>query len=497
MAKTKLSFKYINDFYNKLSENNIENHGLLIMKDEEIIYEKYQEPYSAEMPHTLFSVTKSIVSTAVGFAIDEGLLTLDDKIENIFPEYKKCKSDKWDKLTLRSVLTMQSNKKFTFLQDMTGNYVEMFMKANFRKNEGFLYSNNDAHIAAAAVQKVAGMNLVDYLMPRLFEPLGIERPFWESNEISECIGGTGCYLKLRDLAKIMQCYGNGGVYNGKQIIPKFWTEEATKIQVDFGNGNGYGYLFWINEDIFSMTGMFSQIIAFSKKHNAVIASMNCGVNEEAHTHLLHEVLVKCLDEADDIDIKENGSIHKNHGPLDVSLVPLNKTFKITGFSDMVAKMVFPQSVIPRTLTCSFARRPKSNLNNISFAIKDNYLEICWSEEDDDIAIRCNLDGTPAEKTCSIKGYPYKLWAYAYNDGEELKVVLKPLNTLSTQYITFRFLKNTIKVKFSSTPSFVEFIMRNASSPEFFKKHTAMARVLLKPIEWFMLLTERYMKFRVE
>ena len=73
-------------------------------------------------------------------------------------------------------------------------------------------------MVAALVQKLSGQSLVDYLMPRLFEPLGIERPNWETNSIGECIGGTGAYMTLRDLAKIIQCYADGGVYNGKQVI---------------------------------------------------------------------------------------------------------------------------------------------------------------------------------------------------------------------------------------------------------------------------------------
>ncbi|MBQ8763035.1 MAG: hypothetical protein IJZ07_02905 [Clostridia bacterium] len=96
---------------------------------------------------------------------------MDSKILPFFPEYEHCESDEWDNLTVRSILTIQSNKEFSFLQDMTGNYAEMFMKAPFRKDKGFLYSNNDAHMVAALIQKCSGMNLVDYLTPRLFEPL--------------------------------------------------------------------------------------------------------------------------------------------------------------------------------------------------------------------------------------------------------------------------------------------------------------------------------------
>ncbi|MBQ8016365.1 MAG: serine hydrolase [Clostridia bacterium] len=123
-TKTKLSSEWIYKFYKELENNGIENHGLLIEKDGETVFEEYAYPYSADMPHTLFSVTKSVVATAAGFAIDEGLFSLDSKIISLFPEYEACKSDEWENLTVRSVLTMQSNKEFSFTQDMTGNYVK-------------------------------------------------------------------------------------------------------------------------------------------------------------------------------------------------------------------------------------------------------------------------------------------------------------------------------------------------------------------------------------
>ena len=135
LTKATLSSEWIYKFYKELENHGIENHGLLIMKDGETVFEEYAYPYSGDMPHNLFSVTKSIVATAAGFAVDEGLFSLDSKILPFFPEYEHCESDEWDNLTVRSILTIQSNKEFSFLQDMTGNYAEMFMKAPFRVPE--------------------------------------------------------------------------------------------------------------------------------------------------------------------------------------------------------------------------------------------------------------------------------------------------------------------------------------------------------------------------
>ena len=504
LTKSKLSSEWILKYYKRLENCGVENHGLIIMQNGETIFEEYNYPYSADMPHTLFSVTKSVVSTAAGFAIQEGLFSLDDKIIDLFPEYEACKSDEWENLTVRSVLTMSSNKQFSFLQDMTGNYMEMFMKAPFRKEKGFLYSNNDAHVVAALVHKFSGQNLVEYLTPRLFKPLGIDIPQWETNEIGECIGGTGCYLKLRDLAKLCQCYADGGKYNGEQIIPEFWTREATKIQVPFKKENeGYGYLFWIKNGVFSMTGMFGQIISYIPQYNAVVATMNCCIDEGGNERAIIKVLSKAFENesAEEWDEKlkeylENRKLKVKKGE-EVLNVPTDKTFYMTAFSNKLANLMFPASVIPRSLTSSFAKRPKTNFNEVSFDLTEDVFTVKWKEEGDEVVINCGLDGEPRMSECQIKGYPYKIWAYAYSENGKINAVVKPVNTLSTQYMTFDFSGDTVKIQIKGTPSFPEFILKNALSPDFIKNNKAIKFVVKKAVNLLLSTTERPMKFKVK
>lgn len=505
-AKTKLSSARIYEFYKKLEENGIENHGLIMMKDGETVFEEYAYPYSADIPHTMFSLTKSVVSTAAGFAIDEGLFSLESKVKDFFPEYESCKSDEWNDLTVRSVLTMQSNKEFSFLQDMTGNYAEMFMKAPFRKEKGFLYSNNDAHMVAAIIQKTSGMSLVEYLTPRLFEPLGINPPAWETNSIGECIGGTGAYMTLRDLAKICQCYADSGKYNGTQVIPEWWTKEATKKQVDLGkrkNEDGYGYLFWIYDGIFSMTGMFGQQISYFPKHNAVVAIFNCAVRDDENARLMRDVLARAFEEdSTEEDDKKLESYLKSRGEKPVACigmpdVPTGKTFYISPVSDILAKIMFPASLIPRSLTSSFAKRPKTNLNKVSFSKTDDVFTVKWYEEEDEVVINCGLDGNPRFSECSIKGYPYKVWAYAYMKSSVLNAVVKPINTLSTQYMTFEFSGNTVKIAMKCTPSFNEFIKGNAEQSSFFRNSGFLKPIVAKGLDLFLKTTEMPMKFKAK
>lgn len=503
-TKTKVSSKRIYEFYKELEKHKIENHALIMMKGDEVIFENYIYPYSADMPHTMFSVTKSIVSTAVGFAVDEGLLSLDEKIADIFCEHPHDDSAEWDELTLRKVLTMQSNKEFSFTQDMTGDYVEMFMKAPFRKDgRGFLYSNNDAHIAAAAVQKKVGMNLVDYLTPRLFVPLGIDLPFWETNSHGENIGGTGCYLKLRDLAKICRCYADGGRFDGKQIIPEWWTKEATSLQVKHNNGkdSGYGYLFWINNGRFSMDGMFGQRVTYIPELDAVMACFNSCVNDGDFTTPFEIILPKAFEEECDSEWDEKLSYHLQSLNMKTKIceslpdIPTGKTFSLTAKSDIIAKLFFPASLIPRSLTSSFAKRPKSNLNNVSFEVTENVFTLRWEEEGDEVRINCGLDGVPRMSECTIKGYTYKIWAFAFMEDGRLKAVVKPINTLSTQYITFEFKENEVRLSFRGTPSFVDFILKNADQADIVKNSGKLKPMLMKIVGKALATTEMPMTFK--
>lgn len=502
---TKLSSKSIYEFYKELEDKGVENHGLLIMKDGEILFEEYAYPYSADMPHTLFSVTKSIVATAAGFAIDEGLFSLDSEILPFFPEYKHCESDEWKNLTVHSILTMQSNKEFSFLQDMTGNYAEMFMKAPFRKDKGFLYSNNDAHMVGALIQKLSGQSLVDYLTPRLFEPLGIERPFWETNSIGECIGGTGGHFKLRDLAKICQCYADGGKYNGAQVIPEWWTREATKKHVSFNDRDdedGYGYFFWLHNGIFSMNGMFGQQVSCLPSQNAIVASLNSVVNDSVHNKLVKKLLTEVFDEAsgDEWD-KKLADYLENRGEKPVACeslpkIPTDKTFYITPASNALAKLMFPAGLIPRSLTASFAKRPKKNLDRVSFELSEKVLTVKWFEEDDEVKIDCALDGNPRITECGIKGYQYKIWAYAFMKNGVLNAVVKPINTLSTQRMKFEFSDNEVKIQFKGTPSFPEFIKKNAYQASIMQNPTV--NKLAQPVlDAVLATTEKPIKFKTK
>lgn len=478
-----LSSGKILEFYRFIEAAGAENHGLLITVNGEKLFEHYVYPYSEDTPHTLFSVTKSLVSTAVGFAISEGLIELDTPVWSYFTDYRQ--SPGTENITVRHLLTMHSGKKFSFLQDMTGDYVKIFMKAGFRKNPGFLYSNNDVHILSALLQRVTGQTVADYLTPRLFEPMGIEKPEWETDKKGICVGGTGCYLRLKDLVAIVQCYADGGVFNGKQLIPEFWAREATKKQVDITPtpySDGYGYLFWTNGNDFAMNGMFSQIITYYPESGMIVGYTNSSVDDRplmcaAETYLRNAFVPEDSEE-------DRAALEKYLKEKDEKCVSSAERFKVPGgvfsvsaLSKIISSLFFPAGLIPRSISSSMAKRPGKGIDNLSFSQKEeSCLEIRWTEDGDTVTVNCGLDGTPRMSECSLKGYNYKIWSYGYWNGNVLNLTVKPINTLATQKITMEFVGDTVKLCMKDTPGFTEFILHNMTTVPIFEKSRTVKEI---------------------
>lgn len=462
-------------FLQEIKDAGVENHGMVIMRHGQVLFESYVYPYAAEIPHMMFSLTKSIVSTAVGFAIDEGKLALDTKITDLFAEYEYKDDPKWEDVTIESLLTMQSGKKYSFVRDMSrGDYAEIFMKAPFRKDDGFFYSNDDAYMLAAAVTKVAGEPLVDYLMPRLFEPLGIERPFWETDVRGICIGGNGIYLKTMDVARICNCYLNRGQYEGKQVIPEVWALTAGRLKVKTEEDLGYGYLFWVNDDdSYRMAGMLGQFGIIFPQHDAVVAITGCTLEEEIQNEIFDkyfplafestaekgswESLNNFLEERNRMDIPRSAR-NPLEKDIDGKVYNMNKPAKI--FTGLINA---PYSIMPLAINVSFAQRPHESMDDLCFQFEEDACIITWQEEESRIQIRSGMGGEPYFSDIERCGYPYQLWSYCYWQDNKLNVVVKPINTPGTQRFEFAFRKNKMTMKMKSNPDFAEFISGNAVS----------------------------------
>ncbi|MBZ9637327.1 serine hydrolase domain-containing protein [Clostridium sp. FP1] len=267
-------------------------HGIVVLQNGEKIAEHH---WTENIRRNQHSVTKSFTSTAVGIAIDEGLLTLDDKVIDFFPSNLPINSSKLqvkylNKLTIKDLLMMAAGyEEGKLMEDRKTlhdpDWVKFSLSAPLisAAKEKFRYTNCTAYLAGVIVEKVTGCSLIDYLMPRLFEPLGIQRPGYELCPLGHVFGSSGLMLTVNELSKFGQLYLQKGVYNGNQLISKEWVEQATKKQIDtyksFLDGSmGYGYFFWRGcNNSYRASGRLGQDCIVLEDKNAVIA---INANEE-------------------------------------------------------------------------------------------------------------------------------------------------------------------------------------------------------------------------
>jgi len=161
------------------------------------------------------------------------------------------------------------------------NWVKYALNQPFPYQPGtkFVYNNTGPYLAGILVQRRAGCDLVDYMYPRLFKPLGIQRPTWETDPLGNTFGAGGLFLCVQELARFMQLYLQNGQWNGRQILTEEWVRESTAYRVDNGRDEfGYGYLIWLGPDgSYRCDGKYGQYGIVIPGKRAVIA-----INAECH-----------------------------------------------------------------------------------------------------------------------------------------------------------------------------------------------------------------------
>ena len=233
--------------------HNNQLHSVMILKDGKVVSETFLHDTDANAPHYLFSVSKTFTAAAVGMCVRDGLLSVDDKVIGFFPEDAPAQpSENLQKMTVRDLLTMScghdTDPTFKFYpvemmrESIKGpvvhekgdsTWVQRFLALPVEHEPGtfYCYNSMSTYMLSAIVQKLTGEELLDFLTPRLFEPLNIDTPVWEESPEGINTGGWGLYLKTEDLAKFGQLLLQEGKWYGKQIIPADWVKEMGRKQM--------------------------------------------------------------------------------------------------------------------------------------------------------------------------------------------------------------------------------------------------------------------------
>jgi CubicO group peptidase (beta-lactamase class C family) len=462
----------IAEFIEDLHESGMETHSIMILRGGQVAFESWSRPYGPDIPHAMYSVSKSFTSTAVCFAVEEGLLTLETKVIDIFPEFRPAKRDEnLEKLTVYHLLTMTAGKDVSLLSDRTKNrWVKNFIdsKWNFAPGSSWQYMNDNIYLLCAILTRVTGMTVTDYLMPRLFEPLGFGRkPFWETDPGGVEAGGWGLFLTTEELAKFSLCYLQGGVYEGKQVIPEKWVKEATKKQVNTTRKSkdgsvGYGFCFWQNScpDSYRADGMFSQFGIVFKEHNAVLVVTASEIEEQKFRNCIWRHFPGAFIDSG-TELLRNGALtaKPSLAPLEelasAPRSPLEK--KIAGREIMIERQRLldiakqPLSMLPITVVYMTAEKA-GNIDKIKFSFGKNECKMSWNEGRERNTIICGMDGKTRTNPIMLAGIRFTAsCTAAWKDEKTLSVWMRPLESVCQRRVDFIFNGDSVKFYLSSCP----------------------------------------------
>jgi CubicO group peptidase (beta-lactamase class C family) len=279
-------------------------HSLMLLRHGHVVAAGWWAPYDAQSPHSLYSLSKSFTSTAVGLAISEGKLALHDEVLKFFPDEAPAEPSRNLKaMRVSDLLRMSTGHQTEPPRTAKQSWVKTFLAhpVPFKPGTHFHYNTSATYVLSAIVQKATGKTVLDYLKPRLFEPLGIERPTWETSPQGITVGGYGLSIRTEDIARFGQLYLQKGKWQGKQLVPSEWIEAATARQTSNGSDpksdwdQGYGYQFWrCRHGGYRGDGAFGQYCIVLPEQDAVIAITSGVKDMQAVLNLIWDQLTPAL-----------------------------------------------------------------------------------------------------------------------------------------------------------------------------------------------------------
>ncbi len=248
----------------------------------------------------IYSASKSFTAAAVGIAQKEGLLSVDERLVDAFPDdLPETVSENLQKATVRDLLTMCLGQETAALMGTQRPYyretdwVKLSLSRPFVYEPGtkFVYNNVGPYLAGILVQRRAGCDLLSYLQPRMLDPLGIPRTMWEPDRLGNTMGAGGLFLNVDELHKFGLLFLQDGAWGGKQLISASWVRACTTKQVENGTPYGYGYLFWGGPDeVFRADGKYCQLSLIMRKKDAVVSMLaECRNSEALHKAICEEI----------------------------------------------------------------------------------------------------------------------------------------------------------------------------------------------------------------
>ena len=296
----------ISKFINAANASGLGWHSFMLLRHGNVIAEGWWKPFNPKYKHTLYSLSKSFTSTAIGLLVKEGRIKVDDQVISFFPDELPAEiSDNLKQMKIKNLLTMNTGHgedTTSKMREGTTAWTKTFLSlpVDHKPGEHFLYNTGATYMLGAIVNKVTGQDLEKFLTPRLFKPLDIKGYDWEKSPQGLSVAGWGLRIKTEDIAKFGQLYLQKGKWNGKEILSESWVSEATSYQTSSNKGDsdwsqGYGYQFWrCKPDFYRGDGAFGQYCVVMPQHDAVLVVNSESWDMQKQMTLMWENLLPAL-----------------------------------------------------------------------------------------------------------------------------------------------------------------------------------------------------------
>lgn len=423
-------------------------HAVVVMRHGKVIGEMYPKPYAPEYRHTMYSCSKTFVGIAVGLAIKDNRLRLDDRVAAIFPELlpDSVSKDLAD-MTVRHLLTMASGVKPDWNMRSRGKeWIRTFLsKPVEAPGTKYAYDSMVSYMLAAVVQKVTGKKLTEYLQERVFTPMNVTEWAWEESPEGVNTGGWGVHIQPESLAKFGQLILNEGRWEGKQLVPAEWIREMCKKHRETGR-EVYGYHIWHcggHDGAVRADGALGQyVISVLDKDMVVVMTEATLGNGRDQRRLIWDVLLPHIqDEPLPANKKDYQKLLKKQDGYKLAEVKgkassafasnwENKTIELgkNTFGWKSLKLNFGKKQVTMTVTETSGK---------SYELPFGYQQ--WMTTAFDAYPPYSI--TPVDRFKGLEGPYYASGSYAWISKEELQLKVHYVNWVSALEMTFRLDEN--------------------------------------------------------
>ncbi len=429
-----------------------ENHAAIVVRNGKVIGEIYSEPFGPDNSHTLYSCSKTFVALAVGMAIEQGLLNLDDKVVDFFTEYLPSNpTANLKDMEVRDLLVMASGIEPDWdLRTQCDNWIpRLFAKDISKPGETFKYDSMATYLLSGIVQKASGVKLIDFLKANLFHPMHIEEVEWEESPEGFNTGGWGLRMQPESLAKAGQLFLNKGRWNGVQLVSEEWIEEMMREQIRTPWGESYGYQMWECEKpgVWRADGAYGQYIIIAPEEQMVVVMTQCSnMPGVENRRPVYDILLSSVDQ----EIADGVSLPDKHYIL--------PTPNGEAESDIQSQISGKTYILPQNILGWEKLTPLFADNKFSLAVE--------TEDGQQFVARCGFGKWEMSSTTVCPPYSIKAHgryaglnkyftiagAYSWIAATDLEVKIYFTNWITGVTLDFDFASNSITITENTFPN---------------------------------------------